>query len=65
MDITPSTYTVSLHYDRRLYKQDIDGSVAHARMLGRQRIISDADLYGYESQVLTLRRRFLVPKRKA
>ena len=43
MDITPSTYTVSLHYDRRLYKQDIDGSVAHARMLGRQRIISDAD----------------------
>ena len=33
-------YTVSLHYDRRLYRQDIAGSIAHARMLGRQGIIS-------------------------
>ena len=28
---THSRYTVSLHYDRRLYRQDIAGSVAHAR----------------------------------
>ena len=34
-----SDYTVSLHYDQRLYKQDIAGSMAHARMLGRQGII--------------------------
>ena len=34
-----SRYTVSLHYDRRLYRQDIAGSIAHARMLGRQGII--------------------------
>lgn len=38
-----SDYTVSIHYDRRLYKQDIAGSIAHARMLCRQEIISEAD----------------------
>ena len=38
---THSRYTVSLHYDRRLYRQDIAGSVAHARMLARQGIIAD------------------------
>ena len=38
-----SDYTVSLHYDRRLYKQDIAASVAHARMLAKQNIISKAD----------------------
>ncbi len=36
-----SRYTVSLHYDRRLYRQDIAGSMAHARMLARQGIISE------------------------
>jgi argininosuccinate lyase len=34
-----SNYTVSIHYDRRLYKQDIAGSIAHVRMLARQSII--------------------------
>ena len=38
-----SRYTVSVGYDRRLYEHDIAGSVAHARMLGRQGIIPDAD----------------------
>ncbi|MDP6403272.1 MAG: argininosuccinate lyase [SAR202 cluster bacterium] len=38
-----SDFTVSIHYDRRLYKQDIAGSVAHARMLARQKIISSED----------------------
>ena len=38
-----SAYTVSIHYDRRLYRQDIAGSVAHARMLARQGIISEDD----------------------
>ncbi len=38
---THSRYTVSLHYDRRLYRQDIAGSIAHARMLTRQGIIAD------------------------
>lgn len=38
-----SNYTVSIHYDRRLYRQDIAGSIAHARMLGRQGIIPAED----------------------
>ena len=38
-----SAYTVSIHYDRRLYRQDIAGSVAHARMLARQGIIGQDD----------------------
>ena len=37
-----SEFTVSLHYDRRLYSQDIAGSIAHARMLARQGIIKQA-----------------------
>ena len=38
-----SDYTVSLHYDRRLYRQDIAGSRAHARMLAKQGIIAESD----------------------
>ena len=36
-------YTVSIHYDRRLYRQDIAGSKAHAAMLAQQGIISQDD----------------------
>ena len=38
-----SKYTVSIDYDRRLYKHDIAGSTAHAKMLARQGIISQDD----------------------
>jgi argininosuccinate lyase len=38
-----SRYTVSVHYDRRLAPFDLDGSVAHARMLANQGIITQAD----------------------
>ncbi len=33
-------FTTSLHHDRRLYEYDIEGSIAHAKMLVRQKIIS-------------------------
>jgi argininosuccinate lyase len=33
-------YTASLPFDRRLYRQDIAGSIAHAKMLAKQGIIS-------------------------
>jgi argininosuccinate lyase len=33
-------FTTSLPVDRRLYRYDIAGSVAHARMLAKQRIIA-------------------------
>ena len=36
-------FTTSLSFDKRLYRQDIAGSVAHARMLGRQGIIAPAE----------------------
>ena len=34
-------FNESLSFDRKLYKQDITGSIAHAKMLGKQGIISD------------------------
>ena len=36
-------YTASLSFDQRLYKQDIAGSLAHAKMLAKQGIISEED----------------------
>lgn len=33
----------SISFDRRLYKQDIQGSIAHARMLGQVGVISSAE----------------------
>lgn len=33
-------YTQSIQYDRRLFRQDITGSIVHARMLAKQGIIS-------------------------
>ncbi|MBM4313282.1 MAG: argininosuccinate lyase [Deltaproteobacteria bacterium] len=36
-------FTSSLQFDRRLFRYDIEGSVAHARMLGRQGIIAKGE----------------------
>ncbi|MBE0415170.1 MAG: argininosuccinate lyase [Dehalococcoidia bacterium] len=36
-------YTASILFDRRLYRQDIAGSIAHAKMLAKQAIISDKE----------------------
>jgi len=40
---TVEEFTSSLHFDRRLYRQDIRGSMAHARMLARQGVIRAAE----------------------
>ena len=37
------TFTESISFDKRLWKHDIQGSIAHATMLGRQGIISSRD----------------------
>lgn len=37
-------FTASIDFDKRLYHQDIRGSIAHARMLGRQGIIPLEDV---------------------
>ena len=42
-DETVIDYTSSLPFDRRLYRYDISGSIAHARMLAKQGIISPED----------------------
>ena len=36
-------YTASIHFDKRLYNYDIAGSIAHARMLAKQAIISNKE----------------------
>ena len=42
-DALVEAYGASIAFDRRLYREDIAGSVAHARMLAAQGIISDDD----------------------
>lgn len=37
-------FTASIQFDKRLYHQDIRGSIAHARMLGKQAIIPMEDV---------------------
>ena len=41
-------YTASVDFDRRMWRQDIRGSLAHARMLAKQGIIGAGDLADIE-----------------
>jgi argininosuccinate lyase len=43
LDARALRYTTSLPVDKRLFEPDVLGSIAHARMLGRQAIIPAAD----------------------
>jgi argininosuccinate lyase len=36
-------FTASINFDKRLYRYDIEGSIAHCKMLARQGIISDEE----------------------
>ncbi len=42
-DSSVESFTSSIDVDRRLYAQDIEGSIAHCRMLAKQAIITDED----------------------
>ena len=42
-DQLTAMFNDSLSFDKRLYRQDITGSIAHAEMLGKQKIISSED----------------------
>jgi argininosuccinate lyase len=42
-DALVDAFTASIDFDRRLYREDIAGSIAHARMLARQAIIPTED----------------------
>ena len=46
-------YTASVDFDQRMWRQDIRGSLAHARMLARQGIIAAADLADIERGMLS------------
>ncbi len=37
-------FNASIHFDQRMYREDITGSIAHSRMLGKQGIISKEDM---------------------
>ncbi len=43
LDKTADDFNSSVHFDCRMYKQDIEGSMAHAAMLSKQGIISSDD----------------------
>ncbi len=42
-DAFVEAFTASVDFDRRLYRYDIQGSIAHARMLARQGILSNQE----------------------
>ena len=49
-------FNSSIHFDSRMYKQDITGSMAHAAMLGAKGIITEAEaIHMFVEQVLTQR----------
>jgi argininosuccinate lyase len=48
-------YTASVSFDQRLWRADIEGSLAHAAMLARQGIISGADLAAIEQGMAQIR----------
>ncbi len=47
-------YTASVFFDKRLWRSDIDGSLAHARMLAAQGIVTAADLQAIEAGLATI-----------
>ncbi|WP_058270835.1 argininosuccinate lyase [Olsenella massiliensis] len=49
-------FGASLPVDRAMYAQDIAGSIAHARMLGRQGILDAADVERIEKGLLNIKR---------
>ncbi|CAE7404461.1 argH [Symbiodinium microadriaticum] len=46
----------SIHFDKRLYAQDIAGSIAHAEMLGAQGILSSEDVASIKDGLNTILR---------
>jgi argininosuccinate lyase len=42
-DAFVESFTASVNFDKRLYHHDIEGSIAHARMLGDVGVLSDAE----------------------
>ena len=45
----------SIGFDQRLYREDIEGSIAHARMLAQQGILTEADYDALVAYIDTLK----------
>lgn len=54
LDAEAAAFSASVDVDKRLYPQDIRGSIAHARMLGARGIISHEDVERIVSGLTTL-----------
>lgn len=54
IDATVDAFNASLSVDKRFYKEDILGSVAHAHMLCAQSVISPKDMQDIESGLLSI-----------
>ncbi|RUQ39173.1 MAG: argininosuccinate lyase [Candidatus Competibacteraceae bacterium] len=54
-DAFVAAFTASVDFDRRMYRQDIAGSIAHARMLARVGVLSEADCTAIVSGLETIR----------
>jgi argininosuccinate lyase len=48
-------FTESISFDARLYRQDIQGSIAHSKMLAKIGVISNAEAESIESGLLKIR----------
>ena len=55
MNLDSQNYTASIHYDKRLYAQDIVGSIAHVKMLARQDIVNGDDADKIEAALLEMK----------
>lgn len=55
IDAAAAKYLASIPFDWRLYKYDIEGSIAHAEMLARQQIISRRDFTKISDGLLSIR----------
>ncbi|HBT78394.1 MAG TPA: argininosuccinate lyase, partial [Planctomycetaceae bacterium] len=56
-DYRVERFTESISFDRRLYEQDIRGSLAHATMLRAVGLLTDDELERIETGLLAIRRR--------
>ena len=53
-DLLMKEMNASIGFDRRLWRQDIEGSLAHSRMLARQGILDDTDAKAITEGLLTI-----------
>jgi argininosuccinate lyase len=54
-DALVEAFTSSIDVDRHLYKYDIEGSIAHSKMMAKQNIITDEDAKAIEAGLLKIK----------